>query len=93
MPDFVTASHCQRFVGCGILLLPPTTLQVAHTLFGYTKAELRGKNMNILLPSPISENHKGYIRSYISTGDSMAGFYQCYVACVSLPVAHIGNWG
>jgi PAS domain S-box-containing protein len=48
------------------------TNKVAHQLFGYTKTELRGKNISILLPPIIAEQHTGYIRSYISTGTQAA---------------------
>jgi PAS domain-containing protein len=30
------------------------TNQVAHDLFGYTKAEIRGKNVSMLIPAPMS---------------------------------------
>jgi PAS domain S-box-containing protein len=50
----------------------PVTLQmtnkVAHTLFGYSKTELRGKNISMLLPAVIADNHNSYIRNYITTG-------------------------
>jgi hypothetical protein len=44
------------------------TNKVAHQLFGYTKTELRGKNISMLLPPMIAEQHTGYIRNYINTG-------------------------
>jgi hypothetical protein len=53
------------------------SLQVAHTLFGYTKTELRGKNVNLLLPPVIAEQHTSYIRNYISTGVCR----ECSVVC------------
>jgi hypothetical protein len=44
------------------------TNKVANQLFGYTKTELRGKNISMLLPPVIAEQHAGYIRNYITTG-------------------------
>lgn len=41
----------------------------AERLFGYTEAELRGANVNILMPSPDRERHDNYIRRYLETGE------------------------
>lgn len=40
----------------------------AANLFGYTNAELIGANVSMLMPSPDSERHDGYIRQYRHTG-------------------------
>jgi PAS domain S-box-containing protein len=45
------------------------TNKASHTLFGYTKTEMRGKNVSMLMPSPVAEQHTGYIRNYIATGE------------------------
>jgi PAS domain S-box-containing protein len=37
-------------------------------MFGYTKNELRGKNINMLIPSPVSQLHTGFIRNYVQSG-------------------------
>lgn len=37
-------------------------------VFGYTKAELHGKSMNLLMPPPFSSAHTGFLRNYIATG-------------------------
>jgi hypothetical protein len=37
-------------------------------MFGYTKNELRGKNVNMLIPSPVSQLHTGFIRNYVQSG-------------------------
>jgi hypothetical protein len=42
---------------------------VAHKMFGYTKTELRGKNITMIMPPVLADNHTTYIRNYISTGD------------------------
>ncbi len=39
-------------------------------LFGYEPPELIGKNVNVLMPKPYSEQHDDYIRRYLSTGEA-----------------------
>lgn len=43
-----------------VLLVNPS----ACTLFGYTKNELLGKNINMLMPPPDNDNHDGYLKRY-----------------------------
>src|SRR5262249_18150046 len=40
----------------------------AERLFGYSAAEMIGKNVKMLMPSPHRENHDGYIEQYLRTG-------------------------
>jgi len=40
-----------------------------ETLFGYTKNEIVGCNVKILMPQNFSEKHDGYIRNYLATGE------------------------
>jgi two-component system, LuxR family, sensor kinase FixL len=40
----------------------------AERLFGYSAAEMIGKNVKMLMPSPYRENHDGYIEQYLRTG-------------------------
>ncbi|PNH09202.1 Tiny macrocysts protein B, partial [Tetrabaena socialis] len=42
----------------------------AHALLGYTKNELKGKNIGIIMPAPFGDRHTAYVRNYIHTGVS-----------------------
>jgi two-component system sensor kinase FixL len=41
----------------------------AERLFGYRAAEITGKNIKMLMPSPYQENHDGYLERYLRTGE------------------------
>jgi two-component system sensor kinase FixL len=41
----------------------------AERLFGFSAAEVLGKNVKILMPSPYREDHDSYIERYLRTGE------------------------
>ena len=42
----------------------------AERLFGVSQAEVIGRNVNCLMPSPDRERHDGYIQRYFATGEA-----------------------
>mmetsp|Transcript_29309 Transcript_29309/g.64857 ORF Transcript_29309/g.64857 Transcript_29309/m.64857 type:complete len:2212 (+) Transcript_29309:218-6853(+) len=76
--------------------------QAAHEMFGYSKNELRGKNVKLLIPAPFSEHHDMYVRNYINTGkesilnkstEFVALHRERYVFAVLLTVVKISGIG
>ncbi|MCW3849626.1 PAS domain S-box protein [Sphingomonas sp. LB-2] len=41
----------------------------AERMFGFEEAEIRGKNVSILMPSPDRERHDAYLERYLTTGE------------------------
>ena len=58
----------------GVIVIDDTgTIQSSNpavsNIFGYTKAELIGKNVKMLMPESYAQDHDLYISSYLETGD------------------------
>ena len=45
---------------------------VAQTMFGYSKRDLIGKNISIIVPEPMGAMHDTYMQAFVATGRSVS---------------------
>ena len=45
-----------------------TVNTATERIFGYSKEEMVGKNIRMLMPQPYRDKHDGYVKSYMNTG-------------------------
>ncbi|KXZ43615.1 hypothetical protein GPECTOR_85g345 [Gonium pectorale] len=75
LPQAVTADRGPDMDGVAFICINAKgIIQVAspeaHTLLGYMKNELKGRDVGIIMPPPFGERHSAYVRNYIQTGTS-----------------------
>ena len=46
-----------------------TVNRAAEKMFGYSSVEMIGQNVSMLMPSPYSHEHDGYLRRFLATGE------------------------
>lgn len=59
----------------GIVTINPTGEMIAcnhafEKLFGWSKTEIKGKNISVLMPEPDSANHLHYLKNTLATGEA-----------------------
>ncbi len=60
-------------------------LQTVAKLLGYTHMELKGKNINAIIPSPFAELHTGFIRQHVVHGERrVERSHSCFSWCAML---------
>jgi two-component system, LuxR family, sensor kinase FixL len=81
--------------------------QGCQRLFGYTPEEVIGRNVKMLMPSPYTEQHDGYLKHYRDTGEKRiigsgrnvqgrrhdGSVFPMYLSVGELPEEHRGEGG
>lgn len=64
----IVMSATDAMISINVEGLIQTANPATEEMFGYTQDELIGRNVSILMPSPIREQHDGFIRRFRQTG-------------------------
>jgi hypothetical protein len=62
-----------------------SSVSTALRVFGFSKREMIGQNLSVLIPEPIASHHQEHMKRYIATGREVSGIRFIVVSSVCLP--------